>query len=190
MAKDRKIDMAILGLLSHEDMTGYDIKKRIDNHLRFFWKGSFGSIYPALAEMEKEDLIRKTIPKRQPAVKAGEVAFGSGRERIVYKITATGREALSTWLTDTKASNDLRYETLLKIFFGGAADRETAIANISVFEEQVRSDLMLLKLYHSDLEKHLDNDDHLYFYLTVSFGIDTYEAYLRWCKNAKEKLAG
>ena len=29
MAKDRKIDLVILGLLAHEDLTGYDIKKLI-----------------------------------------------------------------------------------------------------------------------------------------------------------------
>ena len=51
MAKDRKIDMVILGLQAHENLTGYDIKKRIDNSIRFFWKGSFGSIYPALNVM-------------------------------------------------------------------------------------------------------------------------------------------
>ena len=42
MAKDRKIDVVILGLLAHEDLTGYDIKKRIDGAISFFWKGSFG----------------------------------------------------------------------------------------------------------------------------------------------------
>ncbi|MDE6129590.1 MAG: PadR family transcriptional regulator, partial [Lachnospiraceae bacterium] len=51
MANERKIDMVILGLLSHEPLTGYDIKKRIDGAIRFFWKGSFGSIYPALNTM-------------------------------------------------------------------------------------------------------------------------------------------
>jgi len=33
-----KIDMVILGLLSHEDLTGYDIKKMIDGAISFFWK--------------------------------------------------------------------------------------------------------------------------------------------------------
>ena len=59
MAKDRKIDVVILGLLSHEDLTGYDIKKRLDGAIGFFWKGSFGNIYPALTSMEKEGLISK-----------------------------------------------------------------------------------------------------------------------------------
>ena len=59
MAKDRKIDLVILGLLSHEDLTGYDIKKQIDSGISFFWKGSFGSIYPALSEMEKSGFVKK-----------------------------------------------------------------------------------------------------------------------------------
>ena len=59
MAKERKIDMVILGLLSHEDLTGYDIKKRIDGAISFFWKGSFGNIYPALKDMETQGLIIK-----------------------------------------------------------------------------------------------------------------------------------
>ena len=58
MAKDRKIDLVILGLLSHEDLTGYDIKKQIDSGISFFWKGSFGSIYPALSEMEKSGFVK------------------------------------------------------------------------------------------------------------------------------------
>lgn len=57
MAKDRKIDLVILGLLAHDDLTGYDIKKRIDGAITFFWKGSFGSIYPALSAMEKDGLV-------------------------------------------------------------------------------------------------------------------------------------
>ncbi len=44
MAKDRKIDMVILGLLAHEDLTGYDIKKRIDGAISLFWKGILAAL--------------------------------------------------------------------------------------------------------------------------------------------------
>ena len=59
MSKIRKIDMVILGLLEHENLTGYDIKKQIDGAINFFWKASFGSIYPALKDLEKNGLIKK-----------------------------------------------------------------------------------------------------------------------------------
>ena len=73
MAREKKIHVVILGLLNHEDLTGYDIKKRIDGAIRFFWNGSFGNIYPALKELEEDKMVKSS--------KASEGA----RERIAYK---------------------------------------------------------------------------------------------------------
>ncbi len=178
MAKDRKIDMVILGLLSHDDLTGYDIKKQIDGSIRFFWKGSFGSIYPALSELEKEGSIRR--------LKNNE---NGGREKITYSITERGKEILRAWVRDEKVSNDLKYETLMKLFFGGVESKETSLRNIELFEEQIKTDLKVLQTYKANLEKVLDEEDHMYFYLTVLFGIDTYEAYLKWCSKARKLLS-
>ena len=142
MAKDRKIDVVILGLLAHEDLTGYDIKKQIDGAISFFWKGSFGSIYPALSDMEKQGLVKR---------KKADVS--SGREKIFYQITKKGKDTLKTWLNDEKATNDLKYETLLKMYFGGSEDRSVTLRNIEIFEEQVKGNLELLKIYKENLEK-------------------------------------
>ena len=176
MAKEKKIDMVILGLLSHEDLTGYDIKKRIDGAVSFFWKGSFGNIYPALKDMESAGFIEKT-----------DSSVG-GRERIVYHISKSGKEQLVNWLNEEQAANELRYETLLKLFFGAASGRKTAIRNIEAFERQIEDDLKILKLQANILKRDIDDEDHLYYYLTASFGIDTYEAYLKWCTKAKRLL--
>ena len=176
MAKERKIDMVILGLLSHEDLTGYDIKKRIDGAISFFWKGSFGNIYPALKDMETQGLISKS-----------DTSVG-GRERITYKITEAGEKALRNWLKEEQVENELKYETLLKLFFGASESVEVSVHNIEVFENQIRKDLKLLKVYYEALEKSLGDKDHLYYLLTVSFGIETYEAYLKWCNKAKKIL--
>ena len=179
MAKDRKIDMVILGLLSHENLSGYEIKKHIDGSIRFFWKGSFGNIYPALSDMEKAGQITKL-----PDTSSGK------REKIIYHITESGKTALKDWLKEEQADNDLKYETLLKLYFGGAEDPSISVHNIELFEEKIKKDLMLLKLYRDNLEKVLSDKDHLNFYLTVTFGIDTYEAYLNWCTKAKTLLRG
>ena len=176
MAKDRKIDVVILGLLSHEDLTGYDIKKRLDGAIGFFWKGSFGNIYPALTSMEKEGLVSKKNSKT------------GGREKIIYHISKQGTKALQTWLKEEQASNELKYETLLKLYFGGATDRSITIRNIEIFEEDVKHNLAVLNMYKDNLEKVLDEEDHIFYYLTVTFGIDTYEAYLKWCTKAKKLL--
>ena len=176
MAREKKIDMVILGLLSHEDLSGYDIKKRIDSMISFFWKGSFGNIYPALKDMEEAGLVNRISES------------DSGREKIIYKITDKGSESLKDWLKDEQAVNEIRYETLLKLFFGGALDKAVSLANIEQFENKVKGDLRLLKGYCENLKEHLDNDDHMYYYLTASFGVETSEAYLKWCMKAKKIL--
>lgn len=178
MAKDRKIDMVILGLLAHENLSGYDIKKRIDNQIKFFWKGSFGSIYPSLSAMEKEGLVRK----------AENSENSGGREKICYSITSDGKKALISWLEGSKAVNDMKYETLLKLFFGGVTDPKTSINTINAFENEINASLEILRMYKDNLSKVMDNKDHIYYYLTVSFGVETYEGYLKWCKEAKELL--
>lgn len=176
MAKEKKINMVILGLLHHEGLSGYDIKKRIDGAIGFFWNGSFGNIYPALKELEENGLI-----------KSSNVSVGS-REKIVYSITAEGEAALNEWIRAEQVSNELRYETMLKLFFGGAADRAAAIHNIEVFEEKIKKELAVLKMHCRTLKDALDEEDHLYYYLTASFGAETYETYLKWCDEAKKLL--
>ena len=91
-------------------------------------------------------------------------------------------------LQEEQASNELRYETPLKLYFGGAADRSITLRNIQIFEEDVKRNLAVLNMYKDNLEKVLDEEDHIFYYLTVTFGIDTYEAYLKWCTKAKEMV--
>jgi DNA-binding PadR family transcriptional regulator len=176
MANERKIDMVILGLLSHEPLAGYDIKKRIDSSIRFFWKGSFGSIYPALNTMEKDGLIIK------------KESTEASRGKIVYSISDLGTNVLIEWLKNSQAKNELKYETLLKLFFGGVVDKRITISSIEAFENNVKQELELLRRYQDNLSKDLNNQDHIYYYLTVLFGVETYEGYLRWCNMAKEML--
>ena len=176
MAREKKIHVVILGLLNHEELTGYDIKKRIDGAIRFFWNGSFGNIYPALKELEEDKLVKS------------HNASEGARERIAYHITAKGKKSLENWLKEERVCNELRYETLLKLFFAGASDRETALRNIEVFEEEIKQDLQILKMHCKALEPIKEEEDHLYYYLTALFGAETYEAYLKWCEKAKKML--
>ena len=86
MANTMKMDYVLLGLLSIESMTGYEMKKRLDTSLRFFWGGSYGSIYPTLNQLETEGKVTK------------EDTSSNGREKITYSITAYGKETLKEWL--------------------------------------------------------------------------------------------
>lgn len=176
MANSKKMDYVLLGLLSHESMTGYEMKKRLDTTLRFFWGGSYGSIYPTLNRLETEGKVTK------------EDISSNGREKISYSITEYGKEILKQWLRKPVEKDELRYETLLKLFFGNENGFEGAKEHIERFEEKCGSELVVLNMFAENLKKYLENDTHKYYYLTVRFGINTYEAYLKWCKEAKEQI--
>ena len=173
MANTKKMDYVLLGLLSHEPMTGYEMKKRLDTSLRFFWGGSFGSIYPTLNQLEQERKVTK------------ENASSNGREKISYSITDTGREALKDWLKKPAEKDEIRYETLLKLFFGNETGFEGAGEHIARFEEKCKAELQILRMFEESLSHYLEEDTHKYYYLTVQFGIKTYESYLKWCEEAK-----
>lgn len=177
MAREKKIDSVILGLLVHEPLTGYEIKKWMDRAIHYFWGGSYGNIYPALAKLEEE--------KKVTAVRSQE----NGREKITYSITEEGWKSLKEWLEVTTVKNELRYETLLKLFLGQAVGPETTALHIKEFEKNIKEELVPLRQYESVLRELMPREpEHRYYFLTVRFAIYSYEAYLEWCKEAMEVL--
>ncbi len=179
MATEKKIDCVILGLLSHEELTGYEIKKRMDTTLKYFWSASYGSIYPAL-----NDLVNRGLATKREDT-------NSKRNKLIYTITENGRDYLKNWLSLPAEKDELRYETLLKLFFGSEKGEEQALIHMEAFEKKIEEELPYLLHAEKALNQNLQNDiAHKYYLLTVEFGIKTYQTYLEWCKEARKLLAG
>ncbi len=179
MANEKKIDCVILGLLSHEELTGYEIKKRMDTTLKYFWSASYGSIYPAL-----NDLVHRGLATKREDT-------NSKRNKLIYTITEHGRDYLKKWLSLPVEKDELRYETLLKLFFGNEKGEEQALLHIEAFEKKIEEELPYLLHAETILNKSLNEDiAHKYYLLTIEFGIKTYQTYLEWCSEARKLLAG
>ena len=178
MAIEKKMDCVILGLLSHEDLTGYEIKKRMNTSLKYFWGASYGSIYPTLGDLVKQGFA----VKRDGAE--------NNRNKIIYSITEEGRSYLKDWLRIPAEKDELRYETLLKLFFCNEAGVSQAISHIDTFEEKIEKELADLIGAADVLRNNIAIEEtDRYYLLTVEFGIKTYRAYLEWCKEAKAMLS-
>src|SRR5271165_6015327 len=54
------LDLAILGLLEEHDLHGYEIRRRLREHLGLLANVSFGSIYPALTRLERSGAVVAT----------------------------------------------------------------------------------------------------------------------------------
>lgn len=179
MANEKKIDCVILGLLSHEALTGYEIKKRMDTALKYFWGASYGSIYPALNDL----VSRGLATKREDA--------DSKRNKLIYTITESGRNYLKKWLSLPVEKDELRYETLLKLFFGNENGADQTLIHIEAFEKKIEEELPYLLHAEAILTQNLHEEaTHKYYLLTVKFGIKTYQTYLEWCQEAKKLLKG
>ena len=118
------IDLAILGLLTEQELHGYELKKRLGELLSSRASISFGSLYPALARLEAQGCV-KAVEQRTSVPNApmtgslvGELAAfrarvresglvkGTGRGKKVYGITDTGRGRLVELLSDPDVSDD------------------------------------------------------------------------------------
>jgi PadR family transcriptional regulator, regulatory protein AphA len=93
-------------------LTGYDIKRTTDVSTRYFWRASYGQIYPELRGLEQSGLV---VSREEP--------YGR-RRRKVYELTPNGEQALSDWLHGETDLFEMRDEGLLRLFFGDLVSNE------------------------------------------------------------------
>ncbi|MFI6514511.1 PadR family transcriptional regulator [Spirillospora sp. NPDC050679] len=90
------LELAVLGLLHESPMHGYELRKRLNTLLGMFRAFSYGSLYPCLKQLLAKGLIVEDRPE-EPNV---PLALQSRRSKIVYKLTAEGKERLQQLLTE------------------------------------------------------------------------------------------
>ncbi|MGB9377690.1 MAG: PadR family transcriptional regulator [Mycobacteriales bacterium] len=91
------LEFAVLGLLHDSPMHGYELRKRLNTQLGMFRAFSYGSLYPTLRRMREQGWIGEDAP--DPSV-AEAKPLASRRGKIVYKLTAEGKERFSELLAD------------------------------------------------------------------------------------------
>jgi DNA-binding PadR family transcriptional regulator len=86
------LELAILGLLLESPMHGYELRKQLATKLGAFRAAiSYGSLYPTLRRLQAAGWITEETAPR-PVKAADPPLLASKRGRVVYKITADGKE--------------------------------------------------------------------------------------------------
>jgi DNA-binding PadR family transcriptional regulator len=89
------LELAVLGLLHETPMHGYELRKRLNALLGAFRAFGYGSLYPCLKDLLGQGLIAEDV-------QAGAVKPLAGhRSKIVYRLTADGKERLQDLLART-----------------------------------------------------------------------------------------
>jgi DNA-binding PadR family transcriptional regulator len=118
---DRVLDIAILGLLMDRDHHGYEIRTQLRDRLGVWANVSFGSIYPALARLERHGFVEAValpVPRlsslstgslsgERASLRSLRATTGLGRRgRKVYRITSLGRQEFVSLLSDPATLDD------------------------------------------------------------------------------------
>ena len=167
----------ILGMLALGARTGYDIKRAIDLSTRFFWGASYGQIYPELHRLEERGLVEaRPDPK-------------GGRKRTSYRLTSSGKAALRDWLVD---NDDIlfewRDEWTLKLFFGDLVSRDDVVVNLRDKQEWAERSLEFFRGIEPEARTGFFEDDQLYPYVSLLYGIELLEWMRDWCKRTAAKI--
>lgn len=168
---DSVLGFALLGLLNQQPMSGYDLRKVFSTTAMGSFSDSPGAIYPALARLEKRELVRGTVQESM-----------SLRKRRVFRITARGLAAFKDWLKKPVTRDDvIRHlaELMLRFaFMDHALGAERSALFLGQFTAELTGYIPELKHF---LESHA-SEMPMSGRLALACGIHEYEARLKWAR--------
>ena len=90
------LELAVLGLLQESPLHGYELRKRLSTVLGSLRAFSYGSLYPCLKQLLAAGFIAEDA--------SGDPGGPGRRSKIVYKLTAEGKEHLQDLLAESGPS--------------------------------------------------------------------------------------
>jgi len=177
------LPFGLLGLLSYQENTGYELKKMFDDSLGHFWHAESSQIYRELSRMEKSGWVSSRIV----------VQYGKPNKRI-YTITEEGRTQLAQWLALADSAVEKPHEGLLmRIFFGADNPRATlrlledlkAQCTRMLQEDRVLIN-RIIEAYVSQLKQ--GSQHKMYWEMPLELAVAEVQAKLIWADRCIEKI--
>ncbi len=131
-----------LGILSCGDASGYEIKQFFEKAFSHFYAAGYGSIYPALAELNQAGLIDcvDVMQEKRPAKK-------------VYSLTVSGRAQLIEVLAHTQPTHKIRSAFMVLIVFSSLLSRERLL---EVLQQRIEDSQQMIDYIKSHVSDHED----------------------------------
>ncbi|MDZ8189453.1 MAG: PadR family transcriptional regulator [Nostoc sp. ChiSLP02] len=170
---------AILAALVDAPCSGYDLAKRFDGSVGFFWSASHQQIYRELSKLEDQGWIDS------------ETILQAGRpDKKLYRVTELGEEQLKQWIAQPCEPTRVKDDLLVKIFAGHLASNQTIVAEL---ERHKKVHLEKLSIYKDLEQRDFQNPEEMsesskYKYLTLLNGISDETHWLAWCDRVIQLL--
>lgn len=164
----------ILGLLTHQPMSGYDIKQFLASLGWLVGSPSFGAIYPALHALLKDGLVTVQV-----------LSYENKPPRKIYTITEEGEQALREWITQPTLSGVSSRAFTMRLILADQLSRDGLAAHLKQRFHQVSEHHAALERMGSDLGKETDLGQRL----AVDYGIAIANAELAWLEGLLQRLS-
>ena len=163
----------ILGLLKFAPRTGYDVKRVTDFSTRFFWRASYGQIYPELRTLEEAGLVRSR-----------EEPYGRRRRRV-YELTAEGERSLDEWLHSETTSTSSATRVSCRLFFGELVSDEDVLALVRRRREIFENHAALFRQISGELGEIEGPSAEV-----LRYGIESMDWNVAWWADLERRLDG
>jgi DNA-binding PadR family transcriptional regulator len=147
------LDFALLGLLHEGPAHGYQLRSRLNEALGAFRALSYGTLYPALSGLLDRGLIAQSTSTGKPV----PAPKSAGRNRIVYEITAAGKETFedAARRIDTAAYEDDGFGVRLAFF--GRTEADVRLRILEGRRSRVEEQLEIVRANSARSRERLDS---------------------------------
>jgi PadR family transcriptional regulator AphA len=166
---------AVLGMLAIQPMSGYTLKKAIDESVGHFWTADQSQVYRTLAGLVEDGLAsRRTVTQDE-------------RPNLhLHTVTDRGLAALDEWLASPLRTPPSREPFLARLFF---ADRMPAAAIRELLETRRREvGERLAALEAIVVPEHAEDTGSLLRLATLDYGIAQARTELEWLDATGRRL--
>jgi PadR family transcriptional regulator AphA len=178
------IRYAILGLLSGQPLSGYDLKKIISESEVFYWSGNNNQIYTALIRLHGAGLVTRQVQQQEglPAKK-------------VYSITQKGREELRRWLFSTAELPEVHNTFLIQLACADGLTSQELDALLDQYAGELGLKLrMLVRVQKEKLNHSAMTPDHTrrqaFLWKKISENVlSLYQNELDWVRSIRVELS-
>lgn len=128
------IEHAILGILRLNPMTGYDLKKVMQDSAFLHWSGNNNQIYKALLELQEDGYVYSEVQHQEGAPTKKQ-----------YTITQRGLNALTQWSMLEPEAPECKKPFLAQLAFSGTLGDEELLTLIASYENTMWAQLQMCK---------------------------------------------
>jgi DNA-binding PadR family transcriptional regulator len=164
----------ILGLLTQEPMSGYDIKRALQRLGWLVGDPSFGSLYPALHALLSDGLVEVDVFPRQDKP-----------PRKVYSIMEAGRQELAAWTAQPQAPNSSLKAFVMRLNLAGSLSSAGLVAHLEQRRAQVDAHRADLEHGAESVAEHVDLGQSL----ALNYGLALARAELDWLDSTLDRLS-